>query len=163
MEARELWLLVSYFVIALGATASLIVAAAYIPLKKLPSAIKSISGAFYQKLYFVLVLSLFSTLVGLGVYIPLAFDLLQDKNVNEIVRVVLFAMYTITLLILTLAFKKQTLTTSKMIFHSIIASIVLVIATQESTLDFLTYLYVLVILALFVIVRYGVKKFVALY
>jgi len=163
MEARELWLLISYFVIAFGATTSLVVSATYIPLKKLPSAIKVVSGAFYQKLYFVLVLCLFSSLVGLGIYVPLAFDLLQVKNVNEIVRTTLFIVYTLTLLVLTLSFKKQTLTASKMVVHSISTSIVLIIATQENTLEFFTYPYILIILALFAIVRYGVKKFVALY
>lgn len=159
MEVRELWLLISFFVVALSASVSLAVSAAYIPLKKIPSALKTISAGFYQKLYFTLVLTLFSTLVGLGIYVPLVFDLLKTQNVGEIVRAVLFILYILALLILTLSFKKQTLSTPKMVVHAFFASAVLVIATQESTLDFFKYPYILLILALFAIVRYGVKNF----
>jgi hypothetical protein len=157
MGVRELWLLISFFVVALGASISLVVSATYIPLKKIPNALKILSSTFYQKLYLLLVFCLFLSLIGLGIYTPLVFDLLRAQNPSEVVRAVLFVVYTITLLILTLSFKKQTLTASKMVLHATFASALLVIATQESTLDFLEYPYILLILALFAIVRYGVR------
>lgn len=159
MEIRELWLLISFLIIAVGAAFSLVISATYIPIKKIPSALKVLSSVFYQKLYTVLVFCLFATLVGLGIYIPLSFDLLQSKDAAELVRTVLFGLYTITLLVLVLSFKKQTLSPPKMVAHAIFSACILVIATQEDPLDFTLYPYILLILALFMIVRYGVRTF----
>ena len=160
METREFWLLVSFLIIALGALASLVVTAVYIPLKKIPNTLKVVASTFYQKLYVILIFSLFSTLVGLGVYVPLQYDQLINKDIAEIVRGVLFLMHTVLLFVITLSFKKQTLSTPKIVTSSLILTIVLVIATQENTLDFYNYLYILPILALFAIVRYGIRTFI---
>lgn len=160
METREFWLLVCFLVIALSALTSLVVTATYIPLKKIPGSLKAAAGIFYQKIYLVLIFSLFATLIGLGIYAPLQYDLLASKNVLEIVRGVLFLMHTVLLFIVTLSFKKQTLSTPKMLSYSVLVATVLVVATQENTLDFYNYPYILLILALFAIVRYGVRSFI---
>jgi len=160
METREFWLLVSFLVIALSALTSLVVTATYIPLKKIPGSLKAAAGIFYQKMYLVLIFSLFATLIGLGIYVPLQYDLLANKNITEIVRGALFLVHGVLLFVVTLSFKKQTLSISKMVFHSVLVATVLVVATQENTLDFYNYPYILLILALFAIVRYGVRSFI---
>lgn len=160
METREFWLLVSFFVIALGALTSLVVTATYVPLKKIPSTLRLVAGTFYQKLYVALIFSLFSTLVGLGIYVPLQYDLLMGKNTDEIVRGIFFLTHTILLFVITLSFKKQALSTLKIIISSLVFTTALVIATQENTLGFYHYLYIFPILALFTIVRYGVRIFI---
>lgn len=160
METREFWLLVSFLIIALGALTSLVVTAVYIPLKKIPNTLKVVASTFYQKLYLILIFSLFSTLVGLGVYVPLQYDQLISKDTTEIVRGVLFLMHTVLLFVITLSFKKQTLSTPKIVTSSLILTAVLVIATQENTLVFYNYFYILPILALFAIVRYGIRTFI---
>lgn len=160
METREFWLLVSFLIIALGALTSLVVTAIYIPLKKIPNTLKVVASTFYQKLYLILIFSLFSTLVGLGVYVPLQYDQLISKDTTEIVRGVLFLMHIVLLFVITLSFKKQTLSTPKIVTSSLILTAVLVIATQENTLDFYNYFYILPILALFAIVRYGIRTFI---
>lgn len=159
METREFWFFVSLLIVALPACISLVACALYIPLKKFPSAVKDGASFWYQKLYIFLVFSLFATLVGLGVYTPLVFESLRLQNVEEIVRSGLFLLFTASLFFLTLSFKKQTLSTGGIVTHSFFASVLLVVGTQENTLDFLTYPYVLIILALFAIVRYGVGTF----
>ena len=160
METREFWLLVSFLIIALSALASLVVTAIYIPLKKIPNALKVVASVFYQKLYAVLIFSLFSTLVGLGVYVPLKYNQLISKDTTEIVRVILFLVHTVILFVITLSFKKQILSTAKIVVSSLIVTSVLVIATQENTLNFYNYFYILPILALFAIVRYGIRTFI---
>lgn len=160
METREFWLLVSFLIIAFGALASLVVSATYIPLKKIPNTLRQVVSTFYQKLYVVLTLSLFSTLIGLGIYIPLRYDLLISRDTAEIVRGVLFLVHIILLFVLTLSFKKQTLSTAKIIISSFVITVMLVIATQENTLNFYNYPYIFLILALFTIVRYGVHIFI---
>lgn len=159
METREFWLLVSFLIIALGALASLVVSATYIPLKNIPGALKMTASEFYQKLYFVLTLSLFSTLIGLGLYVPLRYDVLVSKDPTEITRGILFLIHIIFLFIITLSFKKQAITTVKIVIHALLVSTILVVATQENPLDFYSYPYIVVILALFAIVRYGVRTF----
>lgn len=160
METREFWLLVSFLSIALGALASLVVTTTHIPLKKIPVTLRVVASTFYQKLYIVLIFSLFSTLVGLGIYISLQYDLLMSKNTAEIVRGIFFLMHTILLFVVTLSFKKQVLSTVKIIISSLVFTAVLVIATQENPLDSYHYLYIFPILALFTIVRYGVHIFI---
>lgn len=159
METGELWVFISLLSIALSAGISFVVCAIYIPIKKFPSAVKSVVAFWYQNFYLVLVFSLFATIMGLGVYIPISYESLRLQNMQEIVRSVLFAVFTVSLFFVTLAFKKQTLSTGKIIVHSFFASMVLIVATQENTLDFFTYPYILIILALFAIVRYGVGTF----
>ncbi len=159
METREFWFFVSLLTVAIPASVSLTTSAIYIPLKKFPAAIRDVASFWYQKLYVALVFSLFATLVGLGVYVPLVYESLKLQNLEEIVRSALFIIYTVSLFFLTLSFKKQTLSTGGIVAHSFFASMLLVVGTQENTLDFLSYLYVLIILALFAIVRYGVSTF----
>ncbi len=159
METRELWFFVSLLTVAIPASISLVTCAVYIPLKKIPAAIRDVASFWSQKLYIVLVFSLFATLVGLGVYTPLAYESLRLQDTQEIVRSVLLVLYTISLFFLTISFKKQALSTGGIVTHSVFASVLLVVGTQENTLDFPTYPYILIILALFAIVRYGVGTF----
>lgn len=159
METREFWFFVSLLTVAIPACISFVTCAIYIPLKKFPAAIRDVASFWYQKLYIVLVFSLFATLVGLGVYTPLAYESLRLQDTQEIIRSALFVLYTVSLFFLTLSFKKQTLSTGGIVTHALFASVLLVVGTQENTLDFFAYPDILIILALFAIVRYGVGTF----
>lgn len=159
METKEFWLLISFLAIAITTSLSLVISATYIPFKKITTPLKNIAASFYQALYFILVGSLFFTLVGLGIYIPLSFDLISTQNTAEIVRVSILSLFVIFLFLLTISYKKQTLTSTLQVIHTIVGAFVLVVATQEDTLNFSMYPYVLVILALFLILRYGIGTF----
>lgn len=159
MEAREIFLYFAFLVIAIGASVSLVIVLTYIPLKKLPSVLKTSASAFFQKLYMVLVFSLFTGLIGLGLYSVISYNLLQAYNINEMVRVGIFVLYLASLFFVTLSFKKQSLSSFKIFMHSIFGVGILIIATQENTLDFFKYTYILPVLLLFTIIRYGVDIF----
>lgn len=163
MYAQEFWLYVSFLLVAISTALPLTITATYIPLKKIPGVLKTIASVFYQKLYFLLVVSLFIASIGTGIYVTLVFDLIRAGVPKEILRTGLFFLFIINTFLVLLAFKKQTLSKIKIFLSSIICVSILVIATQENTMDYFTYVYILPILALFAIVRYGIHKFVALY
>ncbi|MFZ2151599.1 MAG: hypothetical protein WAV09_00640 [Minisyncoccia bacterium] len=159
MEARETFLYFNYLVIAMSASVSLVITLTYIPLKILPAVLKASGSIFFQKLYMVLVLSLFTSLIGFGLYGVISYNLLRTYDLNEMIRAGVFVGYLTSLFVLTLSFKKQTLTSFKIVAHSILGASVIGIATQENTLNFFNYLYALLILGLCFALRYGVLTF----
>lgn len=159
MEARETFLYFNFLVIAVSASISLVITLSYIPLKKLPTVLKTAGSIFFQKLYMVLVFSLFTSLIGFGLYGVISYNLLRAYDPNEMVRVGVFVAYLVSLFALTISFKKQSLTSFKIAAHTILGASVLGIATQENTLNFFNYLYILLILGLCLALRYGVLTF----
>lgn len=159
METREIFLYITFFIIALSASVSLIIALTYIPLKKLPLVLKPLANVFFQKLYMVIVFSLFTSLVGVSLYVTATYGLLRVSDLREVVRVGIFAAYVVSLFAVTISFKKQTLSPFKIASHGILVSVVLVVATQEETFDFYKYPYILLVLAMCFAIYYGISIF----
>ena len=125
------WLDITILIFSLSALLSALSVIAYIPVKKSPAALKTILSLYTQRFYTLLVFSLFSALLSLGLYITVAYDLLIIKNINEIGRLIAMTAFTVSLLLSLLSFKKQKLSDLKIFFHLFFSSLIIVIISND--------------------------------
>lgn len=151
-----LWSNWNLLILSITAFLSVSPVIAFIPLKKVPSVIKPTLTSFFQKLYILLIVTLFLASLSTGLYIVTSYDLLINKSVDEIYRALLLIVFIISLLFTTLDFKRQKLSKTKTFFHLTISSCVLVLVPSTNIFDFYQYAYIFIILAVFLIMRYVV-------
>lgn len=151
------WININILVFSLASLVSVVVVTAYIPVKKSPAVLKTNLIRYTQKFYVLLVASLFSALLSFGLYIAFTYNLLVVKDPNEIARVVLMTIFIVSLLVTLISFKKQKLSDFKIFLHLFFSSLVIVIVSSDDVFYYPRYGYLLLVLALFAIVRYGVR------
>ncbi len=150
------WTNSNLLLLSLSAFLSVVPVIAFTHLKKVPSVIKQDISSLFQKFYFLLVGTLFLSSLTTGLYIVTTYDLLVGKNLQELLRVAILLVFNISLLFTILAFKKQKLSNIRIFLHLGISSCVLVLAGSNNPFHLTEYLYIIAILAVFVIMRYVV-------